>query len=262
MMNAKHLYFLWANMKIEVIRSELQEIQPLRSLFLQENNFQIRYNACHERNWSDSYLLTIDGAKIGYASVKGKDKLTDRDAVFEFYVLPPFREFRYQIFRELVTASSARFIECQSNELILSSLLYETSYNLQTDVVLFKDNLLTDFKMPSVIFRSCRKGDSIFEHTFEPVGDYVLVKYEEIIASGGFMLHYNMPFADLYMEVKENYRGMGFGSFLIQELKRECYLSGRVPAARCNIQNSASKASMLKAGLTVCGYMLTGEIKK
>lgn len=249
-------------MKIEVVRCELQEIQSFRSLFLQENNFQIRYNACHERNWSDSYLLAIDGIKIGYGSVKGKEKLTDRDAVFEFYVVPPFRKCAYQIFQVLVEASSARFIECQSNELILSSLLYETSYNIQSHVILFKDHLLTNFKMPSVIFRSRREGDSIFEHTFEPVGDYVLVKEEEIIASGGFMLHYNIPFADLYMEVKENYRGLRFGSFLIQELKRECYLSGRALAARCNIQNSASKASLLKAGLAVCGYMLTGEIKK
>ena len=248
-------------MKIEAIRTELQEIQPLRSLFLQENNFQIRYNACHERKWSDSYLLTIDGVKIGYGSVKGKDNLTDRDAVFEFYVVPLFRKLKSQIFLELLTTSSARFIECQSNELILSSMLYENSHNIKTDVVLFKDQRLTEYRIPGIIFRNREESDSIFTHAFEPVGDYVVVKDKEVVASGGFMLHYNKPFADLYMEVKENYRGVGFGSFLIQELKRECYLSGRVPAARCNILNGASKASLLKAGLALCGYMFTGEIK-
>ena len=248
-------------MKIEVIKTELQEIQPLRSLFLHENNFQIRYNACHERNWSGSYLLTIDGAKIGYGSIKGKDNLGDRDSVFEFYVVPPFRKLIRQIFQELLKISSARFIECQSNDLILSPMLYENSHTIETDVVLFKDQLLTDYKIPGIVFRHREESDSVFAHTFEPAGDYVLVKAEEVIATGGFMLHYNKPFADLYMEVKENYRGMGFGSFLIQELKRECYLTGRVPAARCNIQNGASKASLLKAGLAVCGYMLTGEIK-
>ena len=248
-------------MKIEVIRTELHEIQPFRSLFLQENNFQIRHNACHERNWSDSYLLTIDGVKIGYGCLKGKDKITDRDAVFEFYVVPPFRKLISQIFQELLLISSARFIECQSNELILSSMFYENSHNIKTDVVLFKDQRLTDYRNPDIIFRNREESDSIFVHTSEPAGDYVLVKDGEVIASGGFMLHYNKPFADLYMEVKENYRGMGFGSFLLQELKRECYLSGWMPAARCNIQNSASKASLLKAGLAVCGYMLTGEVK-
>jgi hypothetical protein len=43
-------------------------------------------------------------------------------------------------------------------------------------------------------------------------------------------------------------------------LKRECYLSGRVPAARCNLQNQASRATMLKAGMEICGYMLTGNV--
>jgi GNAT superfamily N-acetyltransferase len=248
-------------MKIEVIKTELQEIQPFRSLFLQENNFQIRYNACHERNWSDSYLLLINDVKVGYGSLKGKDKLTDRDAIFEFYIVPHFRKLLSLIFQKLLTTSSARFIECQSNELILSSMLYENSHNIKTDVVLFKDQQQTDYKDPGIIFRKREESDSVFVHTFEPAGDYVLVKDGEVIASGGFMLHYNKPFADLYMEVKENYRGMGFGSFLLQEVKKECYLSGRVPAARCNIQNGASKASLLKAGLAVCGYMLTGEIK-
>jgi GNAT superfamily N-acetyltransferase len=63
------------------------------------------------------------------------------------------------------------------------------------------------------------------------------------------------------MEVREDYRRKGFGSFLLQELKRECYLAGRVPAARCNINNAASKASLLKAGFKIAGFMVIAEIK-
>ncbi|MCI0691757.1 hypothetical protein L0337_07070 [candidate division KSB1 bacterium] len=44
-------------------------------------------------------------------------------------------------------------------------------------------------------------------------------------------------------------------------MKKACYLSGRVPAARCNVQNKASRAALLKAGLKVCGFMLKGDIK-
>ena len=36
---------------------------------------------------------------------------------------------------------------------------------------------------------------------------------------------------------------------------------GRVPAARCNISNNASKATLIKAGLTPCGFRLKGDIK-
>jgi len=48
---------------------------------------------------------------------------------------------------------------------------------------------------------------------------------------------------------------------LLQEVKKECYLSGRVPAARCNIENKASMYTLLRAGLKVAGYMLTGRVK-
>jgi hypothetical protein len=33
-----------------------------------------------------------------------------------------------------------------------------------------------------------------------------------------------------------------------------------VPAARCNIENIASKATLLKAGLAIAGYMLMGDV--
>jgi GNAT superfamily N-acetyltransferase len=82
----------------------------------------------------------------------------------------------------------------------------------------------------------------------------------ELIASGGFLLHYNKPFADLYMEVRADRRRCGYGSFLIQELKRECYLAGRVPAARCNKDNLASRATLRKAGLRECGLVLLGRV--
>ena len=76
------------------------------------------------------------------------------------------------------------------------------------------------------------------------------------------MLNYNIPYADIYYEVKENFRQKGFGSLIVQELKKEIYLMGRVPAARCNIRNRASKANLLKAGFRVCGFILKGDIKR
>jgi GNAT superfamily N-acetyltransferase len=111
-----------------------------------------------------------------------------------------------------------------------------------------------------VVFRAKEEGDRMFDHKQEPEGDFVLLWDGEIVGSGGFLLHYNIPFADLYMEVREEYRGKGLGSFLIQEVKRECYLVGRVPAARCNMENVASKATLLKAGLAIAGYMLMGDV--
>ncbi len=106
-------------MNLQVIKTRLKGILPLRALFLQEANCQITYDACHIRNWSDSYLFIADGLTVGYASVKGLKVVSDRDAIFEFYIIPPFRKMLYLFFSKLQTVSDAVYIECQSNGLFL-----------------------------------------------------------------------------------------------------------------------------------------------
>jgi hypothetical protein len=139
-------------------------------------------------------------------------------------------------------------------------MLYESAADIFSDVILFKDGPVTDLHIPDVIFREWREGDNVFKHSTEPEGSHILELDGKIVATGGFLLHYNMPFADLYMEVRKEERQKGFGSLMIQEVKKVCYLAGRIPAARCNITNKASKATLLKGGLKIAGYMLTGYI--
>jgi GNAT superfamily N-acetyltransferase len=240
-------------------KAKLKDIQVFRALFLQEMNRQIRYDACHARGWTDSYLLKIDDEDVGYGSIKGQET-DDRDTVFEFYVVPPFRKWASVLCRELIAESRAAYIECQSNDALLSSLLTEFSRDLGADVVLFEDDAVTEHRPPGAVVRPRRKHDRIFEHAVEPIGDYVLEADGEIVATAGFLLHYNVPFADLYMEVREDRRRRGYGSFILQEVKKACYLAGRVPAARTGLQNQASRAALTKAGLRVSGFMLTGRV--
>ncbi|HVK96898.1 MAG TPA: hypothetical protein VM368_03725, partial [Flavisolibacter sp.] len=235
-------------MSYNIFPTTLEEILPLRTLFLQENNFQIRYNACHERGWSDSYLIEYMGARVGYCAIKGVNNLQSRDAIFEFYIIPFYRHIYPFVFEKMLRVADVRFIECQSNDLFLTSLLYQYTHNIQAEVILFEDGTTTFFNKEGVVFRKINESDKVFEHKREPVGEYVLEWNHEVIATGGFALHYNIPFADLYMEVNELFHKRGFGSFIVQELKRESYLNGRVPAARCNIANVGSKATLLKAG--------------
>jgi GNAT superfamily N-acetyltransferase len=248
-------------MKLEITKTTLQEILYLRNLFLQETNFQIRYNACHERGWTDSYVVMCYKEKIGYGAVKGNENIKDRDTVFEFYMIPSFRNLSSTAFLQFLQVSKAGFMECQSNDLILASLLYEYGQNISSNVILFEEGFTSDLRIDKIIFRKRIENDVVFEHKAEPVGDYVLERNKEVVATGGFLLHYNMPFADLYMEVREDCRRRGLGSFLIQGIKEQCYLAGRVPAARTGIENVASKATLLKAGLKIAGYMLLGEVK-
>jgi len=246
---------------LSAAKVEPKGIQALRSLFLQETNFQIRYDAYHARGWTDSYLLRTENMSVGYGAIKGQER-EDRDTVFEYFVVQPFRRRASDLFRELLVASSATYIECQSNDLLLSSMLFEFATAVKSDVVLFENYAATEHVVPEAVFRARRANDQSFEHRTEPIGDYVIDRNGEVVATGGFLLHYNPPFADLYMEVREDCRCRGIGTFLLQELKKQCYLAGRVPAARCSIQNFASRATLLKAGLRVCGFMLLGRIAK
>jgi hypothetical protein len=198
-------------MTAKAVKAKLKDIQSLRALFLQETNFQVRYNACHERGWTDSYLLMIDDVEIGYGSVKGQ-QIADRDTVFEFYVTPSFRKLSSFVFAELLATSGAKYVECQSNDLLLSSMLFEFSRNIGADTVLFEDHAVTEHTIPGAVVRPRCNDDQIFEHQVEPVGDYVLELGGEILATGGFLLHYNNPFADLYMEVSRDNWGRGYGS--------------------------------------------------
>jgi len=248
-------------MNLQITQTELKEILPLRELYLQEINAQSRYHACHERGWSDSYTLVLEGKKIGYGSVKGLEALSDRDAIFEFYILPFYRKYQSRFFSQLLEVSEAAHIECQTNDPALSALMYEFAESIHSDVVLFEDHISTQMIRKDVVFRRRRKEEDVFGKKEKDIGPYVLEKNGEVVADGGFLTHYNAPFADLFMEVKKEYWGQGLGSYMLQEVKKECYRAGRAPAARCYISNHASRATLLKAGMKVCGFMLTGSVR-
>jgi len=98
----------------------------------------------------------------------------------------------------------------------------------------------------------------MFPHKHEGIGDWVVEARGAVVATGGFLCHYNPPYDDIFMEVAEPERRRGFGSYLVQEVKRVCYEAGKKPAARCNPANIASRLTLQKAGLLPCGRLLAG----
>lgn len=240
-------------MELQVVKTELKEISALRVLFLKEGNFQFTYDKCHLYGWADTYLFTVDGIKVGYGSVWGKDKREDRDSIVEFYVLETYRKLAGIFFEKFHAACGASYIECQSNDILLTSLLYEHSQSISSEAILFEDHFQPSFVMPGVVLEK-REAEGMYDRP------YVLKQQDEVVANGGLMLNYNMPYADLYYDVPEQHRQKGFGSFIVQELKKAAYQMGRVPAARCNIRNTASKATLLKAGFRICGWRINGKI--
>ena len=83
-----------------------------------------------------------------------------------------------------------------------------------------------------------------------------------MVATGGALTHYNPPYADLYMEVRPDVRRRGFGALVLQAAKEDCYARGLVPAARTGVTNLASQATLRRAGLRECGFVLAGRVAR
>ena len=249
-------------MNLTVTPTSLDAVHPLRELYRRELNCQIVLDSWAGRNWVDGYLCKIDDHPVGYGLVGGvrRDPV---DTITEFFLLPQYREYALPLFQQLITISGAKVIEAQTNDNLLTLMLFDTCDHIESNVVLFHDAITTHLTVPDAVFRPITEEDcDLFAEPRESPGNYVLEYQGKIVADGGILFHYNLPYGDIYMDVAQSFRRRGFGSYLIQELKRVCYEMGRVPAARCNVKNTASRATLQKAGMLPCARVLVGRIKK
>jgi GNAT superfamily N-acetyltransferase len=246
---------------IDVALVPPDEVRRWRDLYRREMGCQIVHDSWHERGWTDSYQLRLQGQVVGYGlagGVRGQSK----DIITEFYVLPVHRAAALPLFRRLLDVSQATSLEAQTNDLLLTLMVYDCAGRIDSETILFHDAWTTSMTVPGATFRRTTDADRerVFPHTSEPPGDWVIEVGGEVAATGGILFHYNVPYGDIYMEVAEPCQRRGYGSYLVQELKRTCYEMGRVPAARCQAANMASRATLQKAGLLPCARMLRGVI--
>lgn len=239
----------------------LEAILGLREEYRREMDCQIVHDSWHARGFTDSYLCRIDDEIVGYGSVGGAPP-EPKDTLKEFFVLSRFRCTALPLFRQLVAISGARAIEVQTNDVLLSLMLYDCAVDVTSETILFADAVTTALPAPGVALSSMTDADraNVFPHISEPVGDWALACDRELAATGGIFFHYNPPYGDIYMEVAGPYQRRGFGSYLVQELKRICYDMGRVPAARCHQNNQASRLTLQRAGMFPCARILRGRI--
>lgn len=241
--------------------TQYQKIMPLRRLFLEALNSRVRYETCHTQGWASYYHLLIGRHVVGYAAIKGMEDLSDRDTVFEFYLLPGFRQHAAHFFKKLLESSRTIYVECQTNEPLLTALARAYADKLHEELWLLKDDHVTHHHLPGALFRQRHDEERV---TWQPAppGEYLLLLGDKIVAEGGFLTHCNPPYADIHMSVAPSFQGRGIGTYFVQELKKACYLSGRLPVACCQIDNLASRETLQKAGMKVCGRMLWGPVTR
>ncbi|MBW3623073.1 MAG: GNAT family N-acetyltransferase [Armatimonadetes bacterium] len=248
-------------MHLEITRVPVEEITPLRELHRQEMNCQIIHDSFPRRGFSDAYLLRSGGRIAGYGLVANRHW---PDTVHEFHTFPADRADSAPLFRRLMEVSGATRILAQTNDPLLLLMLYDCAENITAGAILFEDAFTSHLSCPEGEFRKVAEADR------EPLREADLdadagwmIEIEGIpVAAGGVLCHYNPPYGDIYMGVRESHRRRGFGSYLVQELKRVAYESGKRPAARCSPSNMASRKTMEKAGLLPCGRLLEGDVTK
>ncbi len=246
---------------IQVTRVPLDAILGLRDAYRRAMNCQIVHDSYHARGLTDSYLLHMRGQVVGYGSVAGNPD-GPREIIKEFHVHPAHQAAALPLLRALIAATAARYIETQTNDILLALLLFDCSVDLVSEIILFADTFTTQHAPPGAVLRPLTDADraSIFSHSREPVGDWGLQVDRELVATGGLMFHYNPPYADIYLEVAAPYRRRGYGSYLVQELKRVCREKGCIPGARCHKDNHASRLTLQRAGMLPCARIVRGRI--
>jgi GNAT superfamily N-acetyltransferase len=230
----------------------VQEISLWRDLYRQEMNCQIVHDSMHSRQgWTQPYLLEVGGVVAGYGSILIGGPWTGTRTVFEFYVIPKHRSRVFDLFGSLLAASDATAIKAQTNDALLSAMLFTWAHNIRSEKIVFEDKLTTAHSPNGVLFRRREEPDS----------DWALEADGAVAATGGILYHYNRPYGDIYMEVAEPFRLRGFGCYLVQELKRVCYELGSIPTARCNTENISSRKTLQKAGFVPCAHILSGTLE-
>lgn len=230
----------------------VKEILPWRDLYRQQMNCQIVHDSLHSREgWTQPYLLNIGGSIAGYGSVLIGGPWTGTRTAFEFFVSPEQQSRVFDLFSCLPESSGATAIQAQTNDALLTVMLHAWAHDIKSEKIVFADKLTTHHALEGVTLRRQETPDS----------DWALELDGAVVATGGIMFHYNRPYGDIYMEVVEQFRRSGLGSYLVQELKRVCYEIGSIPGARCNTGNIASRKTLQKAGLVPCAHILTGTLR-
>ncbi len=240
-----------------------EEVLPMRVRYRDEMACQIVHDSIHSRpGWTITYLLESGGTVAGFGSAAIAGPWTDKPTIFEFFVLPEHRLAAFDLFEALLSASSAKLLEVQSNDLLFAVMLHTYAREVVTESIVFRDSISTNLPAAGASLEIQTPADEIQAAIVQRQGgpQWFLQVEGATAGNGGILFHYNRPYGDVYMEVAEPYRQRGLGAYLVQELKREAYKLGAIPAARCNPKNIASRRTLQKAGFIPYAHILDGVI--
>jgi GNAT superfamily N-acetyltransferase len=236
---------------------------PLRDRYRQEMNCQVVHDSIHTRpGWTLTYVFSAAGSIIGFGSIAVGGPWQDKPTVLEFYLAPETRSRAFECFEELLAVTGAKWMEVQSNDLLATTLLHTYGRDIVAESIVFRDCVTTSLTANGATLGLLTPAEETQSCIAERAGGpkWRLEVEGEPAGNGGILFHYNIPYGDIYMEIDEPYRRRGLGSYLVQQLKRQAYELGAIPAARCNPANVASRRTLQKAGFEPYAAILTGSL--
>jgi GNAT superfamily N-acetyltransferase len=243
--------------------SDLKSIRTWRDAYRLEMGCQIIHDSIHPRpGWSREYLLVLDGAEIGYGSIAIAGPWAGMPTAYEVYLAPQHRSRTFDACAALLEGAAAVRVEVQSNDVLSTVMLHTFCDDVRSEAILFRDQVTTTHAPAGANFRRATAAEAPDAAEDELRWRGVVEVDGQAAATGGVLCHYNPPYGDVFMEVAEPFRGRGYGAFLVQELKRICWEGGRIPGARCNVDNVPSRRTLQKAGFAPCGHILVGTVRR
>ena len=238
-------------------------VLPLRTRYRQEMNCQIVKDSIHTRpGWAMIYALGVDDALVGFGTEAIAGPWKEKPTILEFYVVPEHRPRAFDLFEAFLEASGARLMEIQSSDALLAMMLHTYARDIWSEAMVFRDGFTTALTSPGAVLLPLTPDEEVRAAILERAGgpEFVLQVDGSAVGKGGILFHYNPPYGDVYMDIDEGFRGRGLGAYLVQELKRQAYEIGSVPAARCSRDNHRSRRTLQKAGFVPYAHILNGTI--
>ncbi|MCW5965078.1 MAG: GNAT family N-acetyltransferase [Bryobacterales bacterium] len=251
-------------MPIEVRLCTLEEIVGLRGEYRIEMGCQIIHDSIHSRpGWTQEYAVVLEGAVVGYGSVAVSGPWRERPALYEFFVTRSQWGKLFTMFEALLSESGVAVVETQTNDRLLTAMLHTYCSEIHAEAVVFEDEFATLHRPAEAEIRAARGEDAeaIRRWELDEGASWVLTSNGIVAGAGDILCHYNPPYGDVYMKIAEPFRRRGLGAYLVQELKAICRARGKFPAARCHVNNVASRRTLQSAGFVPCANLVVGEVR-
>ncbi len=239
------------------------EIAPWRNELRAESACQIVHDSLYERrDWCLQYLLQLGGTPVGFAGLAVAGPWKGRRTVFDFFLQRAERDSWPELWDTFAQASRADSYELQTNLPLMPELVGRLPGPHQIDRLVYAEGQTTTLPSQGARLRQMTSVQETQLCLQERAGqcEWVLELEGAEVGKGTLLFHYNVPHADIAMDIPGPFRRRGLGAYLAQELKRAARDLGAIPAARTSPDNFASQRTLEKAGMIRTGRIVFGQL--